>query len=67
LLAPKQRKALNTVKSNGIWVLLLSWLPVVGDALCFAAGWLKLPLLTGLLMILVGKFCRYVVIAWIFV
>lgn len=67
LLAPKQRKALNTVKTKGIWVLLLSWLPVVGDALCFAAGWLKLPLLTGLLMILVGKLCRYVVIAWIFV
>lgn len=67
LLASKNRKALNTVKQKGQWVLFFTWLPVVGDALCFAAGWLKLPVLSGVLIILAGKFCRYFIIAWIFV
>ena len=32
----------------GVWSLLLSWLPVVGDPLCVLAGWLKMPLLPSL-------------------
>ncbi len=67
LLALKQKKALNTIKIKGVWVLFFSWLPIIGDALCFAAGWLKLPVLSGVLIILAGKFCRYLVVAWIFV
>jgi len=36
LLSDKKQKALNMVKKRGIWVLFFSWLPVIGDALCFA-------------------------------
>jgi membrane protein YqaA with SNARE-associated domain len=67
LLPEKKRKALNLVKKRGIWVLFFSWLPVIGDALCFAGGWLKLPLLPALLVILSGKFGRYALVAWMFV
>jgi len=67
LLPKKKQNALNLVKKRGIWVLFFSWLPVIGDALCFAGGWLKLPLLPASLVILSGKFGRYAVIAWIFV
>jgi len=67
LLPEKKQNALNLVKKRGIWVLFFSWLPVIGDALCFAGGWLKLPLLPACLVILSGKFGRYALVAWVFV
>jgi membrane protein YqaA with SNARE-associated domain len=67
MLKGRQQKALLVVRDKGIWVLLFSWLPVVGDAFCFAAGWLKLPLLTGFGLITLGKFFRYCVVVWIFI
>lgn len=66
LLPEKSQKALDVVMKRGIWALFFSWLPVIGDALCFAGGWLKLPLLTGTLVILLGKLGRYGAIAWVF-
>ncbi len=39
---------------------LLSWLPVVGDPLCAAAGWLRLPLGPCVVYMALGKFMRYV-------
>ncbi len=45
--------------------LLLSWLPLVGDALCLAAGWLRLHWLPCLLFMGAGKFARYALVAWL--
>jgi membrane protein YqaA with SNARE-associated domain len=67
LLPEKKQNALNVVKKRGVWVLFFSWLPVIGDALCFAGGWLKLPILPACLIILSGKFGRYAVIALMFI
>jgi membrane protein YqaA with SNARE-associated domain len=67
LLSAKKQKALDIVKTRGLWALFFSWMPVVGDALCFAGGWLKLPLLSAFLIIMLGKFCRYLVVVWLFV
>ncbi|NOT11752.1 MAG: DedA family protein [Methylococcaceae bacterium] len=64
LLPEKRQKALNILKTRGLWVLLFSWLPLIGDALCFAGGWLKCPWLPASLLILAGKFGRYALIAW---
>lgn len=66
LLSENKQKALDIVRKKGIWTLFFTWLPVVGDALCFAGGWLRLPLLPACLVILLGKFGRYAVIAWMF-
>ena len=44
--------------------LLLSWLPVVGDALCLAAGWLRLHWLPCCLFMAAGKFARYWLVAY---
>lgn len=63
-LSDKKQKALVLVSKKGLWVLLFSWLPLIGDALCFAGGWLRLPFLPALLFILLGKLGRYAVIAW---
>jgi membrane protein YqaA with SNARE-associated domain len=59
-------KALVAVRRWGAWALLGSWLPIIGDPLCLAAGWLRLPLVPSLLAIAVGKAARYAVVAYIF-
>lgn len=58
-------KSTAWIERYGAPVLLLSWLPLVGDALCLAAGWFRLSLLPALLFITVGKALRYGVLLWI--
>lgn len=67
LLSENKQKALDILRTKGIWTLFFTWLPVVGDALCFAGGWLKLPFFHACLIILLGKLGRYAVIAWLFI
>ena len=50
------------VRRWGTVALLASWLPVVGDALCVGAGWLRLPIIPATLVIAVGKLARYLVV-----
>lgn len=55
---------LEWVRRHGAIVLLLSWTPLLGDALCAAAGFLRLPWLACFLWMALGKGLRYGVIAW---
>lgn len=55
-------RALDWLKRFGAPVLLLSWLPLIGDALCVAAGWLRLSPWWAALFIALGKFARYYVL-----
>ncbi len=64
-LAPEKRaddRALKWMKRRGAPVLLLSWVPLIGDALCVAAGWLRVNAWWAALFIATGKFARYYVI-----
>lgn len=45
--------------------LILSWLPVVGDALCVLAGWRRVPWLPAAGWIGLGKGLRYLVLLWV--
>jgi len=65
VLAEKHQKSVDRLKRWGNWGLLFSWLPIIGDGLCFAGGWLKLPLLTAIIAIFIGKALRYSAIAWL--
>src|SRR5450759_1736694 len=56
-------RALRLARRFGAISLLLSWAPVIGDALCVAAGWLRLNWLPVTLFMVLGKFARYLVIA----
>ncbi len=40
-------------------MLLMSWLPIVGDPLCAVAGWMRWPPLRCTVYMAVGKFLRY--------
>ena len=61
-LSANQQRAVARLRRWGSPALLLSWLPVVGDPLCFAAGFLRLPFFASLLFIALGKVARYIVI-----
>ena len=67
LLSARQRQSLQYVRRWGSWALLFSWLPLVGDGLCFAGGWLKLSLFSSVTAILFGKALRYIAVAYAFV
>ena len=43
----------------GIWCLLLSWLPVVGDPLTLVAGALRTAFVPFVLLVALGKAARY--------
>ena len=56
-------RAIAWAKRYGVWSLLFSWLPVVGDALCVAAGWLRFNAWMCSLALAVGKLIRYLLVA----
>ncbi|MGF1477141.1 MAG: YqaA family protein [Geminicoccaceae bacterium] len=68
---PVSKKALEKAQGWylrwGVWSLLLSWAPVIGDPLTFAAGILKTPFLIFITIVAVAKTGRYVALAWLFV
>jgi len=47
----------------GRWSLLLSWAPIGGDALTVAAGVLREPLWSFVLLVAIAKTLRYIVFA----
>lgn len=65
LIPSKKRsseKTLRLLQRWGTLPLLFAWLPVIGDALPIAAGWLRLNPYTSALMLLTGKILRYGII-----
>lgn len=51
----------------GIWSLLLTWIPVVGDPLTLVAGFLRTAFVPFVLLVLIGKAARYAMILIVFV
>ena len=60
----KELKHAKTVERHGAPVLLLAWLPLVGDALCVAAGWLRVNWALALGFMAAGRLARYLVVAF---
>lgn len=63
---PRRHQAVDSVRRYGVYILLLSWLPVVGDGFCFAAGWLRLSFWRSLFAMALGKALRYGAIVYAF-
>jgi membrane protein YqaA with SNARE-associated domain len=57
-------KALSRLRRYGAPATVLAFLPVIGDALCVAAGWLRVPWLAALAFMAAGRLGRYAVVAW---
>ena len=63
LFPPQKLKGAATVQRYGAPVLALAWLPIVGDALVVAAGWLRVHWLAALGFMAAGRLARYIVVA----
>lgn len=64
-LKERHQTALERMRRWGSPALLLSWLPIIGDPLCLAAGVLRIPWLPALLYIAAGKAVRYAAVLWL--
>ncbi len=56
-------QATTWYKKYGLWSLLLTWVPIIGDPLTLIAGLLRAPLFSFLLIVGFTKTVRYVVVA----
>jgi membrane protein YqaA with SNARE-associated domain len=56
-------KAVQWLRRYGAPATLLAWLPIVGDALCVAAGWLRIHWAAALGFMATGRLARYIVVA----
>ena len=63
-LRKDHQTALERLRRWGSLTLLLSWVPVVGDPLCAAAGYLKINPLLTVVLLAVGKTARYLFVVW---
>ena len=63
LVPQKDLQYLNAVKRHGAPALLFAWLPLVGDALCVAAGWLRIHWAAALGFMATGRLARYIAVA----
>jgi membrane protein YqaA with SNARE-associated domain len=62
--SPPSQRAARLIASRGAPILLLSWVPILGDALVAAAGAAGMPFLPFTIWVVLGKFLRYVAVAW---
>ena len=49
----------------GSWIILLSWLPIVGDTITFVAGLLKYDFKKFLILVTISKLSRYLFIIYL--
>ena len=59
----RQLKYADQLRRYGAAALLLAWAPLIGDALCLAAGWLRLSAWQAALYMALGKLARYGLVA----
>jgi len=58
-----ESKAVQSVRRYGAPATLLCWLPIVGDGISVAAGWLRMNWLAVLCFMALGRCMRYLLVA----
>ncbi len=58
-LPEKAKRWLNRIQSYGQPIMLIAWVPWLGEAICIAAGWLRLNFPISALFLSVGIFTRF--------
>ena len=56
-------RAVRVLHRWGAAATFFAWLPVIGDALSAAAGWLRVNWLAALVFMAAGRLSRYIVVA----
>lgn len=55
------------VDRYGVWLALLSWVPIIGDVLVIALGFYKCPPFWTIVLMLIGKFARFAIWTWLII
>src|SRR5262245_6120924 len=63
IVPPRDFKGISWVRKYGAPVTFFAWLPFIGDALCLAAGWLRIRWWAALGCMAAGRLGRYIVVA----
>ncbi len=63
---PQHKRAQRWIEKYGPFALIMAWLPIIGDPLCFVAGWLGVRFSLSVITIAIGKLLRYLVVAGLF-
>lgn len=58
------RRAAALIDRYGRPTLLLSWVPLLGDALVAVAGASRVPFVPFTVWVLIGKAARYIAVGW---
>ncbi len=58
-------RAVTLFRRYGVATLLLSWVPIIGDAFVALAGAARVPLLPFSALTIAGKAARYAAVAWL--
>lgn len=58
-------RALGYLEKHGMWALLLSWLPFIGDPLTIVGGIIRMNFLQFALITFSLRILRYIVLIWI--
>ena len=58
------KKPMEKIKKYGSLSLLFAWLPIIGDPLSLAAGYLRISFYQSCLFITLGKLLRYTIIVY---
>jgi membrane protein YqaA with SNARE-associated domain len=53
-------------KKYGAYSLLFTWIPIIGDAITAMGGIMKLDFKTFSIFVFLGKFLRYLIVAYMF-
>ena len=66
---PFNQEQINTASKRfskfGVWSLLFTWLPLIGDPLTLIAGILRINFLLFLILVSIGKISRYLFIFYL--
>ncbi|MCE5264446.1 MAG: DedA family protein [Deltaproteobacteria bacterium] len=63
--AAAEETARRFYRRYGVWSLLFSWLPFIGDPLCLAGGIFKIGFGRFSLLVFTGKLARYAAVAFL--
>ena len=55
------------IAKYGSWLALISWIPVIGDPLVMGLGFFRVSFTKVLFLLVLGKFCRYLLIVGFYV
>ena len=55
-----------SIQKYGVWLALLSWLPIVGDIIGIALGFFRANIFWSFFFMAIGKFIRYLLVVLVY-